>query len=63
MSAAPSIGEAKLSMSVMYRLQLRILRRGLEMLAVGGRLVYSTCAFNPIEDEAVVSAMLEQCKG
>lgn len=45
------------------RLQIRILKRGLEMLAVGGRLVYSTCAFNPIEDEAVVSTLLEQSQG
>ena len=25
------------------------------MLKIGGRLVYSTCTFNPIEDEAVVA--------
>lgn len=45
------------------RLQHRILRRGLEVLAVGGRLVYSTCSFNPIEDEAVVATMLNKCQG
>ena len=27
------------------------------MLKVGGRLVYSTCTFNPVEDEAVVQAV------
>jgi hypothetical protein len=30
---------------------------------VGGRLVYSTCTFNPIEDEAVVAELLVRCKG
>ena len=28
------------------------------MLKKGGRLIYSTCSFNPIEDEAVVAAAL-----
>lgn len=30
------------------------------MLKKGGRLVYSTCSFNPIEDEAVVCAALQK---
>lgn len=30
-------------------------RRACELLRVGGRLVYSTCTFNPVEDEAVVA--------
>ena len=42
---------------------MRILLRGLELLADGGRLVYSTCSINPIEDEAVVAAALEKCEG
>ncbi len=46
-----------------FRLQSRILRRGLETLDVGGRLVYSTCSFNPIEDEAVVANLLKKCEG
>jgi 16S rRNA C967 or C1407 C5-methylase (RsmB/RsmF family) len=30
---------------------------------VGGRFIYSTCTFNPIEDEAVVAELLVRCKG
>ncbi|CAE7717695.1 Nsun2 [Symbiodinium sp. CCMP2592] len=44
--------------SALHPLQLRILRRGLQLLAPGGQLVYSTCSLNPIEDEAVVAAAL-----
>mmetsp|Transcript_101992 Transcript_101992/g.287933 ORF Transcript_101992/g.287933 Transcript_101992/m.287933 type:complete len:797 (+) Transcript_101992:85-2475(+) len=43
--------------------QLTILCRGLANLKVGGRLVYSTCSFNPIEDEAVVAAALSRFRG
>ena len=34
--------------------QLAILKRGLELLAPGGKLLYSTCSLNPLENEAVV---------
>lgn len=33
------------------------------LLQVGGRMVYSTCTFNPIEDEAVVAELLVRCGG
>lgn len=47
----------------LHGLQVGILQRGLELLDVGGRIVYSTCSLNPIEDEAVVGAMLSKCDG
>lgn len=40
-------------------IQLRILRRALELLKDGGILVYSTCSLNPIEDEWVIDNALE----
>ncbi|CAD7928206.1 unnamed protein product [Amoebophrya sp. A25] len=43
-----------------YR-QLAILWRGLDVLRVGGRLVYSTCSLNPMENESVIAACLERC--
>lgn len=47
-----------------YRsLQLSIARRGCQMLKVGGIFVYSTCAINPIENEAVVAQLLREGKG
>uniref|UniRef100_A0A0L8FHP0 tRNA (cytosine(34)-C(5))-methyltransferase n=1 Tax=Octopus bimaculoides TaxID=37653 RepID=A0A0L8FHP0_OCTBM len=47
----------------LHGLQARILKRGLELLTVGGRLVYSTCSFNPVENEAVVVDLLQRCEG
>jgi len=47
----------------LHRLQMRILIRGLELLKVGGKLVYSTCSFNPIENEAVLAAVLSKVDG
>lgn len=45
----------------LHGLQYRIIKRGLELLETGGRLVYSTCSLNPIENEAVISHMLQEC--
>ena len=46
-----------------YSLQYRIARRGAEMLAVGGKMVYSTCSLNPTEDEAVIHRLLVESQG
>ena len=42
----------------LHSTQCRLLRTGLLQLAPGGTLVYSTCALNPIENEAVVASVL-----
>jgi len=46
-----------------FRVQVRIAKRGLEMLQVGGLMAYSTCSFNPAENEATVANLLEFAKG
>jgi len=54
---SPAIGHG------MHRLQIKIAFRGAKLLKVGGRMVYSTCSLNPVEDEAVVAELLRLCKG
>jgi 16S rRNA C967 or C1407 C5-methylase (RsmB/RsmF family) len=49
--------------SGLHILQLRILMRALSLLKVGGKVVYSTCSLNPIENEAVVAAAIKRCGG
>lgn len=44
----------------LHGIQIRVLKRGLEMLAVGGLLVYSTCSLNPVENEAVLHRLLSE---
>lgn len=47
----------------LHLIQVRILVRGLQLLKVGGRLVYSTCSMNPIEDEAILASAITRCGG
>ncbi|KAL1985860.1 hypothetical protein VTN96DRAFT_7352 [Rasamsonia emersonii] len=47
----------------LHATQARILVRALQMLKVGGRVVYSTCSMNPIENEAVVASAIDRCGG
>merc|ERR1712059_143709 len=44
----------------LHGIQYRIAKRGLELLEVGGKLAYSTCSLNPIEDEAVLARLLQE---
>ncbi|CAD0047580.1 unnamed protein product [Aureobasidium pullulans] len=47
----------------LYITQVRILVRALQMLKVGGRVVYSTCSMNPVENEAVINSAIDRCGG
>ncbi|KAF2316057.1 hypothetical protein GH714_040852 [Hevea brasiliensis] len=47
----------------LHNLQIQIAMRGLSLLKVGGRMVYSTCSMNPVENEAVVAEILRRCGG
>ncbi|KAH8739232.1 SUN family RNA methylase [Cryptosporidium ryanae] len=44
----------------LHKKQLSILTRAYKLLDERGKLVYSTCSLNPIENEAVVSAFLQK---
>ncbi|KAI8723570.1 SAM-MT-RSMB-NOP domain-containing protein [Fusarium sp. LHS14.1] len=45
----------------LHQTQIRILVRALQLLKVGGRVVFSTCSMNPVENESVVVSAIERC--
>mmetsp|Transcript_558 Transcript_558/g.1964 ORF Transcript_558/g.1964 Transcript_558/m.1964 type:complete len:574 (-) Transcript_558:35-1756(-) len=44
----------------LHAVQLAVAWRALEVLRPGGLMAYSTCSLNPVEDEAVVAALLKR---
>jgi 16S rRNA C967 or C1407 C5-methylase (RsmB/RsmF family) len=44
--------------NALHHTQVSILKRALHLVQVGGIVVYSTCSFNPVENEAVVAAAM-----
>ena len=45
----------------LFKLQLTIAQRGARGLRPGGKMIYSTCSIDPIENEAVVAELLRTC--
>lgn len=47
----------------LHKLQLQLLTRSLQLVKKGGRVVYSTCSLDPIENEAVVTSAIWKMGG
>ncbi|KAI7867502.1 S-adenosyl-L-methionine-dependent methyltransferase [Spinellus fusiger] len=47
----------------LHVLQVQIFLRGAQLVKIGGKIVYSTCSFNPLENEAVVAEVLRLSDG
>ncbi|KAK1444142.1 RNA methyltransferase [Babesia gibsoni] len=44
----------------MHKVQMQIVKRALQLLKVGGTMVYSTCSINPLENEAIASYIVSE---
>ena len=53
---SPILGNA------VHKPQVQILLRAMDLLKEGGRIVYSTCSMNPVEDEAVLNHCMRTSK-
>jgi 16S rRNA C967 or C1407 C5-methylase (RsmB/RsmF family) len=54
---------SQLGALALHALQIDIASKGFSLLKVGGRMCYSTCSLNPVEDEAVVAELLRKSQG
>jgi len=45
--------------AALQALQLKLIEQGMGMLAEGGRLVYSTCSIDPMENGKLVAKFVE----
>jgi tRNA (cytosine49-C5)-methyltransferase len=55
-------GEPKRAEKIL-ELQKRIILRAFDLLKNGGVMVYSTCTYNPLENEGIVDSLLKKRKG